>query len=489
MKRTVCFLLAMCLCLSLFSCGKSKSGGQEGEEMITVKEGVPVYADDISIELGAYCSPPIARNGQRSYITAEDFKDYKDAGFTFVMSEADAEYDGTSSFTRSDLYRFMEAAKQAGIPVLVGNSKLIGMTSSSDPRLTEETKNYLTRVVADLSSYGEIFKGFTFRDEPSIDYMPSVKAVREYLLGLKPDSFFCTSTLPLYAPDVSVYSKTEKDRLKAYEEYVAAAMDATGAFYYDDYPLIKDPIRNLSVLEETWLKNLEIVQSVAKKKGTTNLGITVQSCGFAPSMDPDVEQTTVHHRRIQSKADIGFQVYSALAYGMKTIGYFTYWQHVSNGVETFLDGMVVYPEKKGDPAVKTPAYYAVQQINNEIKKFDHVFLQYDWQGTMKVLANGKAQNSLMSGVRDYVSPRISEASSTGDAIIGCMKDKEGYDGFWLVNMTDPATPQNNTVTVTFRKASKAICYVEGEEKTVDLKDGSYSFELKSGSGVFVIPIV
>ena len=143
----------------------------------------------------------------------------------------------------------------------------------------------------------------------------------------------------------------------------------------------------------------------------------------------------------------------------------------------------------GDPAVKTPAYYAVQQINNEIKKFDHVFLQYDWQGTMKVLANGKAQNSLMSGVRDYVSPRISEASSTGDAIIGCMKDKEGYDGFWLVNMTDPATPQNNTVTVTFRKASKAICYVEGEEKTVDLKDGSYSFELKSGSGVFVIPIV
>ena len=71
----------------------------------------------------------------------------------------------------------------------------------------------------------------------------------------------------------------------------------------------------------------------------------------------------------------------------------------------------------------------------------------------------------------------------------CMKDEDGYDGFMIVNVTDPGKNLSESVTVTFKKASKAIVYVEGEEQTVELENGTYTFDLSSGEGVFVIPIV
>ena len=58
----------------------------------------------------------------------------------------------------------------------------------------------------------------------------------------------------------------------------------------------------------------------------------------------------------------------------------------------------------------------------------------------------------------------------------------------IVNVTDPGKNISDEVTVTFKEASKAIVYVQGEEQTIDLKDGSYTFKLTSGEGVFVIPI-
>ena len=74
------------------------------------------------------------------------------------------------------------------------------------------------------------------------------------------------------------------------------------------------------------------------------------------------------------------------------------------------------------------------------------------------------------------------------AIIGCMKDADGYDGYWVVNATDPGQDLSNNVTVEFKKATKAIAYIQGEETEIELEDGKYTFSLAAGEGVFVIPI-
>ncbi|MCQ2450202.1 MAG: hypothetical protein MJ132_08475, partial [Clostridia bacterium] len=74
-------------------------------------------------------------------------------------------------------------------------------------------------------------------------------------------------------------------------------------------------------------------------------------------------------------------------------------------------------------------------------------------------------------------------------IIGHLTDENGYDGFMIVNSTEPSENKTDEVTVTFRKATKALCYVGGEEQTVNLKNGKYTFKLNAGEGIFCIPIV
>jgi hypothetical protein len=183
-------------------------------------------------------------------------------------------------------------------------------------------------------------------------------------------------------------------------------------------------------------------------------------------------------------------MYTSLAYGMKYVNYYTYWQHWSDGDGgRHYSAMVNYPKENGADPIKTDAYYAVKDVNLEVQKFDHVFLNYDWEGTMQVVPEGKKASSVLAQVGDYKNARIASVSSTEEAIIGCMKDADGYDGYWVVNATDPGQNKSNNVTVEFKKATKAIAYIQGEKTEIELEDGKYTFSLASGEGVFVIPIL
>ena len=115
-----------------------------------------------------------------------------------------------------------------------------------------------------------------------------------------------------------------------------------------------------------------------------------------------------------------------------------------------------------------------------------MFLNFEWQGTTALKVKDEFQT--LKHVGDYQAPRIETATATQDAIIGHLKDKDGYDGFMIVNAVEPSQKVSSSVTVKFREATSAIVYVEGEETEIQLQDGSYTFELGAGEGVFVIPI-
>lgn len=128
-------------------------------------------------------------------------------------------------------------------------------------------------------------------------------------------------------------------------------------------------------------------------------------------------------------------------------------------------------------------------MNKELEKFDHVMLNFNWQGTMAVAPEGKTKSAVLSKVADYKNERIKDVSVSEETIIGCLKDGKGYDGYMLVNATEPSEKKTDEVTISFYKATKALAYVNGEEQTITLKDGSYTFKLGAGEGVFVIPIL
>lgn len=503
-KRLLSGLLTCILALGMCACG----GDDSTQEKLEVTAGTPSYVDDKEMELSAYCGP--RRSGYRywngfygehpedpeggwdGWITKEAFQDYMDCGFTYLMSEYDGAYDRNTekdrtanNFEDSDLYAYMELAEEMQIPVVVYSSQLTQIASSTDYRLTEDQKAYLAQMVEDLSAY-KMFKGFTLRDEPSIEHAKTFGAVTNYLNSLKPDAFYFTSLLPIYCDDLTRFStENTTDREAAYKDYIDAFSDETGTFVYDSYPLLKDPINNTTFMDDSWFQNLRLVAESAKEKDY-DAGITIQSCAFGTS---GAEDSSKHKRAITTKADVTFQLYTSMAYGMKHFSYFTYWEHwAESEAEDFYTAMVEYPEVNGQEPIKTDAYYAVKDANTEIKKFDHVYLNFDWEGTFALTGEGKNLSTALQMAGTYKSPRIASATATNDTIIGCMKDADGYDGYMIVNATEPGQNLSDSVTVEFKETTKALVYIQGEEQTITLEDGAYTFELGAGEGVFVIPI-
>jgi len=493
-------LLSLSTMLSVAGCG---SAGKETEPDIKVTKGTPTYEDNASIERGAYCMPakenymyPDSINGAldaskanyKSNINEQEFKDYKDAGFTFMLTEYNADWEMNQNFSETNLYTTMQLAEKVGIPVIVHTGPLERFTSTDDFRISSENKEYLQKLVSTLSTY-KMFRGFSFKDEPKAEFAPTFKAYKDYLLTLKPDAMFFGSFHPIYGSAHVSFSSNNQNASEEYSKYIDAYLTNMNSFTYDYYPLRVDGARKVNFIMDSFYENLELVASKAKKHNNAKIGLTIQSSSYG---QPGQQDTTSHARTISTKEDIGFQIYSALAYGVKEFGYFTYWLHwgtTDPAAETFYDAMVMPPEKSGGAGVKTDCYYAVQAMNKELEKFDHVMLNFDWQGTMAVAPEGKTKSAVLSKIADYKNERIKKVSVSEETIIGCLKDDKGFDGYMIVNATEPSEKKTDEVTVSFYKATKALAYINGEEQTITLKDGSYTFKIGAGQGVFVIPIV
>lgn len=418
--------------------------------------GAPVYNNtDDEMRLSAYVSPTVE----------EGFDDYKAAGFTTLISEQRAIY-GTDGFDE-----YMNLAAEKGLDVLVQSGNLEGMLAGT----VNYDQAWLQLMCDDLSKY-ESFRGLFMGDEPRIAQLANYTNVANALKTINSNMDLFTSCLPTYTVEEYLWADDSLSLAEKYSNYANAYGKVFGEFTYDFYPFKHSYQSFLGIkynekdyMRSDWFQNLTLV--AANAKGAYDTGITVQSYSEALNAKD--------HYRDVTQADISFQVYSALAYGIKSINYFTYGTHWDEGVGT--TSCMVYNGEKTD------VYYAVQNVNREIKAFDNVLLNFSWQGTIGI--TGTNTNGIMNYVDAYTSKRISDYSASDDAIIGCLKDSNGYDGFMLVNSTDPSANVSETISVTFKNADHAKVYVNGVESVVELENGTYSATLTPGQGIFVIPYI
>ena len=139
---------------------------------------------------------------------------------------------------------------------------------------------------------------------------------------------------------------------------------------------------------------------------------------------------------------------------------------------------------------KTPIYYAAQTVNNEILAMDHVYLNYEWEGTMCVLGESGEKNKNFSMLDNALTSheRIKSVKASEDTIIGTFKDSFENDAFMVVNFADPDLGKTCTAEIEFKGTSKAVCYSKGERTVVEAKKGKLKLELEPGNGAFVIPL-
>lgn len=413
----------------------------------------------------------------------EIFQEYKAAGFTMLNSEYVAELtdQAVASSYNDALRAYLNGAARNGLGVIVKSLYLEAILRADDLETTYPSwKTVMDQYVDYLSDYSA-FRGFMMSDELGTTYTSNYQTIAGYLHETYPELVLFSSECPNYATGY-----TEEETYKAYADSFGVA---SGYFTYDNYALRLEHVTGDNIddknyyVEENWYTNLKwAAENSLDENGNQKYipGITIQAFsmvagesfeGFDFDYFATVTKDFYCYAPTEPK-DIGFQVYTSLAWGMQSINYFCYEDHfdASQGIED---------EMQVNSAVKS----AVTSVNAEIKGLESVYKGFTWKQTLDSndFTNGQTTST---GNERLASATVSGART----FIGCMKNIDGFDGYMIANAEGPRTSTEATVTLTFNNATSAIAYVDGEETPVELTNGACTFTVGVGEGVFVIPI-
>lgn len=475
--RIVCALLAMCILLGCFS-GCALIEGLIGPTEPSAKENpgystaVPVYTDDKQLELFVFWMPPIE---EQQYIWMKEY------GVTAML--VDGQY---ASATEENRIKLLELCEKYDIDAYF--------------HIDRERDGSGVASYAPYLSYSS-FAGF-FCDEPiTKTHVDNIADQAQKAYELDPKLRMVCNMLGAYgnfrwwySTDAAYESALATGEIfMNYEDYVSYVKKTVYEAHNNtilsatNYPLSDYEKGYETTLDKNWLNVLGNSQQTADATGRDMwqfLTLTAYHGG----------DKSYYHRQ-PNEAELRWMSYAMLAYGVKGIEHFAY-MSTGQGIEFDEDDHgAIWWTNKNDYSTyyRTETYYAGQAVNQEIFKFDHVLLSFDWQGVL--CHNVKNDPSVISVFRNAVGrlskhQRIEKIDSTGDLIVGCFKDENDYDGFMVVNFTETANnnQETNNISITFDYATKALVYIKGEEQLVDLTDHTFTHTLLPGEGFFIIPV-
>lgn len=473
--RKVCFFAIICILLTciggcaIVSCGDDYTKQKENPGYSTV---VPVYFDDAQLELMVFWMPPI---DEQHYIWMKEY------GVTAVL--VDGKYDSTSDGNRQ---KILQMCNELDMDVY------FIMDRERDGREIQSYYKYLEY---------ESFAGF-YCDEPiTKGHIDNIAGQAAAIYALDPSLRLICNMLGgygnfrwWYSSDAAYESALGSGEIfLSYDAYLQYMKETVYEVYDNtvlsatNYPLMDVNYGYEYSLDNSWLQILGNCRQIANEVGRDMwqfLATTAYHAG---------DQTAYH--RQPTEAEIRWQSYAALAGGAKGIEHFVY-MTTGPGIEFDSDdhGPIWWTDQN-DPTTyyRTETWYAGQAVNQELFKFDHVLLSFDWQG---FLCHNVINDSCVLPVfRNAVGrlskhKRIEKINSTGDLVIGCFKDENDYDGFLVVNFTETANgnQEKNEISIAFDYATKALVYIKGDEQLVELTDHTFTHMLLPGEGFFIIPV-
>lgn len=446
------------------------------EQNDTTPYGTPVFDENLTVERLAYACPSIVdENGKIMSEVEIDaiLQEYKDTGLTMLNTEfvAPITTEAYAHTSNDRLRAYLNGAQRNGLGVIVHCDYLTHILTTNLPN---NWKNIMDGYVGYLKQF-PAFRGFGVGDEIATDKTANYREITSYLKEKYPELILFTSQLPTYAESFYKHFlwNTWFDE-SLYKNYIEDVGPISGYFTYDNYALICDEGQDTNhQVMDSWYTNLKLVaENSVDANGNQKYipGVTIQSFSMKYTDSQERYAPT-------EKADIGFQMYTALAWGMQSINYFAYGVHPDTSNEELADEMME------NPAVKA----SVTAANSDLATFDHVYKSFTWKNTLDVAAGGN--------VTSTKNTRLTSAKATGGrAFVGCMQDVYGFDGYMVANAEGPRSGKTSTVTLTLKNATKAWVYYNGTKEEVTLtynsKDDVYTYTqaLKAGEGMFVIPI-
>ncbi len=420
--------------------------------------GTPYYNNsDKVIRMAHVCPEP------------KDFAKYKAAGLNTLNSELVAPITNEKSPSeQTKVIEYLTEAEKYDLDVLLFSDVInhllrLDHSIESDNAYKDSWKAIIDQYVDVYSKYSA-FAGFVLSDELAIGCLGNYTTVVTYLKDKYPNLILRLPMLPVYTDNGNLTTNSSlTDKMTIYKDYVSHFGGPLGCFTYDNYSLYKTNKIGEGEkyhVAEDWRNNLKWVSDVAKESNLYT-GVTIQTCSGAASENRYAPT---------QKSDIGFQIYTAMTFGMQEFGYYTYNPHPTD-------------KNTGNSMSRNDSVYAaVQSVNRELATFEHVFKAFTWNQTLE-LASGATNSATNDG-------NLTSVQSTSMAsYIGCMRDEEGYYGYMVANAEGPRTSTNGSVTLTFNKATHAQVYYNGKCETKELTDKKLTVNLNVGEGAFVIPYI
>jgi len=397
----------------------------------------PAYDASKKLHIAAWVAPP------PEYISSESYRVMSESGIRVAY--------GLYEDVDVNALKALDYAHEHGMQYMV-RSRGIGSLPEDELELMEGMFDQVVDHPA--------FAGVLVRDEPGAGEFDRLGALYRKFKELYPDKLFYVNLFPTYSSLDQRHGRTYKEYIDEYIEKVA-----TPYISYDHYPLVKNV--SGTDIREDYLLNLEIVSQAAKKAGIP-FWVFIQSIGY---------WTAGTENRIPEEADIRWQVYNSLVFGAQGIQYFTYWTPENDNLTQFSDAMI---DRAGN---KTPLYDAVRNVNEEIARFESLYLHYNHVGVQTYPTEGAPGHLYIEHRLESFAP-IAGVKSEHPVVIGAFEDDDGHAAFILVNYTDPAKKLTNKVSVSLSQKYELLQYDRHGETRLP-KTKTYEVELAPGEGKFV----
>ena len=420
------------------------------------------YENDYSFMTLGFFSPQVTR---------ESVQTYMDCGFDrfFLMGN------NVGSFGDQRMTAALDLLEEMRVPSEIDAWGAAGLSMINSPSLNYEKYDYLKAILAfdePTTYYGDA------GDRPGIDTVAAQLAGFEKKYGNKE---FYANLLPWPANSLGGRSYTEY--LQTYLDMIVKKQttDAQKWICADAYLLMKDRYEE-NYFKTSWLQNLAWIANAKRDNPDLQLKsrFFIQTMPFVPN-----------NNHVITEADIRLQLYALVAFGFDSAAMFCY-ATPPVGVE-FTEETLALVDRNGE---KTPTWYYAQTLNNEIHAFDHVFLQFEYQTAIGIPKKGADENYLNQSFRflgmvnrESVGDMktLESIESSEDLLLGYGLDANGNAGFTVVNYNDTALDLTADVTMTFTGVNKAMVYVKGVKKIVNVQDNTLQISLEPGEGQFVIP--
>ena len=408
------------------------------------------------------------------YRTKERFQEYKDCGFN-VLYIQENNYNG-EPFETSDTKKCLDLAEEVGLKCIIIDERIrelsrskVSLIGGADFATLYDLANQMRIFMAPYIDH-PAFYGLATVDEPEYLQLQATCEVYKALKMVDEDIYVKTTLSPFKQSNSVLYYTGKDDIISSliptsfnhYKTYIEKYLQesGTGLLSYDDYPFRTDSFLT------TYFRNLQYAVTAAAAQGA-DVELVVQSFAHANTRLPDLNELYLQNN-------------AALAFGVKNLGYFTYWRA---GGDTMTGGILDYDGSK-------MIYDEVQEVIAYTRKMANVMLNFDYEKAYVTYDSANSKPDFFANVDSQNLDKLTVGPVSQPTIVTQMKDEtNNRTGYMVVNVQSSVEgfSEPEVVTLNFEGYEYATYYIGDESKTVLLQDGKFKFVLAEGEGVFVIP--